>query len=134
MGIVGGPRQYHGSETRATFKWTCKSCGTEHLTPFEDGCPSCGAGTAAQAEVAKAAQGPQISDEDLMDRVLCRVALQDIDTKVLLLVDEYSDEARRTVMSALAFYAEQGTPMQGELTRAMTLAWARKLYEAEESR
>jgi len=38
--------KYTGAGLGAIGVWKCPACAIENSTPFEDGCPSCGAGTA----------------------------------------------------------------------------------------
>jgi hypothetical protein len=50
-GMVGGPRQYEGPTLGAVSVWKCPACGVENSSVFEDGCPSCGAGSAKARHV-----------------------------------------------------------------------------------
>jgi len=43
-GEVGGDRHYDGAGLGAFGVWKCPACRVEHTTPFEQGCPNCGAG------------------------------------------------------------------------------------------
>lgn len=121
-GFEGGVLQ-KGRPTAEAYKWRCPTCGNEWTTPLEQGCPRC-------KETAEAIPRHQdIPLAPLMEKVLRRpdgqFAAQSIRGGGLSL------KARRSVMRALAFYAEAAALHSDELTRQEALSWARLLNQAD---
>jgi ribosomal protein L37E len=118
-------RQPHEKEAleRAPFKWRCGTCGTEHYTPPEDGCQSCGMGTQAEVAQAVAAREAETVTEEQYQRA------------VFSGTDEMlTPRAWATVTRALAFYLAQGPPPEAdELSRAIVRAWLLRLTEVDEA-
>lgn len=116
-------RQPHEKEAleRTPFKWRCGTCGTEHYTPPEDGCQSCGMGT--QREVAQAVAAREAETVTLAQY---RAAVFSGDDEM------YTVKAWKTVTNALAFYLAQGpTPEADELSRAIVRVWLTELLTAD---
>lgn len=132
MGNVGGPRHF-GAITPQQAPWTCPSCHTKQTSRFEDGCPSCGAGT---PEMNAAAQQPvPISPVELTTLVLGGAAegMREAVVEAFVELRAYTVEARTTIAHALAFAAENGMARDSEtLPPKVMLAWARRLIEALE--
>lgn len=130
MGQVGGPRHYGGAKPRELTEaaWECKACGTTHLTPMANGCPSCGNGTAQQAEAARRApKGHGISDERLLKEVVAPRAGENSDLLETAVCLGLTGKARITLAVALAHYADHGQPSIEELPRGVILAWGQKI-------
>lgn len=115
----------------AAVQWKCPNCRTTNIGKPEDGCPSCGAGTKQQAEaaLAKANEG-KISADEAAQQVLgladgTAADLQGWSTCI-------RPQAQLSLCRALAFYAENGDPGMGELTRDQILAWARVVMPSGE--
>jgi ribosomal protein L37E len=121
-------RQPHEKEAleRAPFKWRCGTCGTEHYTPPEDGCQSCGMGT--QAEVARAVASREA--ETVTEAEFTRTVFAppgDPDGEV------FSAKAWKTIAAALAFYLAQGPPPEAEeLPRVYVRAWLTRILEDDD--
>jgi len=120
-----GSRHYQGAESaRSIINWKCSSCGANQVSRFEDGCPSCGAGTAAQAAAAQAPPG--IPLERLRDEIVGPAP--EVSADYFLALTPLRLPARMSVAAALAHYADHGgQPTNDELPRQVSLAWARWL-------
>jgi ribosomal protein L37E len=117
-------RQPHEKEAleRTPFKWRCGTCGTEHYTPPEDGCQSCGMGT--QLEVLKAVAAREAETVTLAQY---RAAVFSGDDEM------YTPKAWKTVTNALAFYLAQGPPPEAEeLPRVYVRAWLTRILEDDD--
>jgi hypothetical protein len=123
MGEVTGGI-YRGAK-QGPFKWTCPKCGTEQVSRFEDGCPSCGAGTQAQNDRALDAARVRtgvVTDDDLSAAVSVD-GLGGVREMALTL----SPTARRTLVNALGYYAAQATRTPDDLALTVIVAWAQAL-------
>ena len=124
--IIGGTgRHYTGPKDAALTPsaWKGPAGGNPNTTPFEKGCPGCGAGTAEQAE--RAARN-QMADQVDLGRLFTLV-VTDITEETSLALETLSARARLSLARALAHYADFGAPSPQELNRGELLAWAREI-------
>jgi len=123
-----GDRHYSGPETATrVIPWQCNACGNKNVSRFEDGCPGCGAGTPAQA--ARVQPTREVGLERLREEIVSG-AVGEVTADYFLFLAPLTPRARVSVAAALAHYAEQGSPTNDELPRAVSLAWARRLLAA----
>lgn len=135
MGIISSNRGHYDGPKPPTGPWKCRACGTEHLTPLEQGCPSCGAGTPEQAEQARR-RGPQFVIPK--DRILAETIDSFWAAEIggyftqdeIAVLKMLSEKARITVAVALAHYADHGDPNNEQLPRAIITAWARLISDS----
>lgn len=121
--IGGGGRHYQGPETQVPYAWTCPRCGTRNVTPLEDGCPGCGAGTAAEQDRLRreAKADPDGTEE-----------VGQLPESFLVGFTSLPERHRLTIARALAHYADHGGLSFEELSKRGTLALARMVNSLNE--
>jgi len=126
VGSVGGPRHYRGAGLGQIGAWTCPTCGTEHVTPLEAGCPVCLAEDARRAKsvvttvkgVAALAPYLLLHPESPSASLMIRGAAM-------------TEAAKQSVAAALAHFVEHGLPDDTLLSPAVMIGWARELAGLE---
>jgi len=145
---------------RRVITFDCSACHATIVGVFEDGCPNCGAGTAAandaalQEAIARAAERPKnpdgsyadldqertgepvrridvtLSDDAIAEAVINGLTAGN-SNDVLLKLEGYSDKAIKTIATALAFYAANVVPEPDELPLDVIEAWSTRLLQGE---
>lgn len=123
MGSWGGPRHYQGAGLGPIGKWTCPSCGTEHVTPLEGGCSVC---LAEDTRREKAVADTMVGVEKLGGYLL-PATQGDPNDAALVRGEFYTEVARQSLAAALAHFVEHGSPDASLLPKAVMIGWAREL-------
>jgi hypothetical protein len=121
---------YDGAPRQVGYKWNCPTCGTEHVTPLEDGCPVCAVEIAKAAARQKAFVPVEISETVLRAAILRHPESQYAAGS--LRAGGLTPKARRLLIRALNYYAEAHfETAPGDLSYDTILAWARLLRAAD---
>ena len=69
-GIVGGHRHYEGPTLGQVGVWKCPACSAENSGPLDEGCTSCGSGSAKARHVGVPPSRPQPKPTHLLEEAL----------------------------------------------------------------